>query len=134
MILNLFSMQEGVQLALKLVYYVLRSCTTSSSSTQLGNSLSLTFFFLVLFQSSCSLKDLENELQNRIHGGAGDWTRDFPHAKRTLYLWVTPPTMNQLMAVLIVSILLCLFILFFHSSFLTLRFQINSWDTGWKIL
>jgi hypothetical protein len=24
-------------------------------------------------------------------GGAGIWTRGFPHAKRTLYHWVTPP-------------------------------------------
>ena len=27
-----------------------------------------------------------------FRGGAGDWTRDFPHAKRTLYHWVTPPS------------------------------------------
>ena len=28
----------------------------------------------------------------QLTGGAGDWTRDFPHAKRTLYHWVTPPS------------------------------------------
>lgn len=30
--------------------------------------------------------------RNGIDGAAGDWTPDFSHAKRALYLWVTTPS------------------------------------------
>ena len=39
-----------------------------------------------------SKQHCENQLeQKNLNGNAGIWTQDFPHAKQTLYHWVTSP-------------------------------------------
>ena len=36
----------------------------------------------------------QNGLFQKKIGGAGIWTQDIPHAKRTLYHWATPPLLT----------------------------------------
>ena len=43
------------------------------------------------------LKQELNQKLKKSDGAAGDWTRDFSHAKRALYHWATAPLYMEIL-------------------------------------